>query len=76
VAAGRLVASQQLVAAPFAGEDGFGRAAVDSGAGIELAPVGKRPWHDLDAMVAALRDLAVALDRLLGGAHQRHIDKA
>ena len=54
VAADRFVAPQKLVAAPFAGEDALGRAALDAGAGIELAPAGKRPRHDLDAMVAGV----------------------
>ena len=76
VAANRLVATDQLVAAPFAGEDALGRAALVAGAGIELAMALERPRHDLDTVIAVARDLAVALDRGLGGAHQRHIDDA
>src|SRR4029077_14712510 len=50
VSADRFVAAQELVAAPFAGEDALGRAAFDARAGIELAPAGQRPGHDLDAV--------------------------
>lgn len=69
------VAAHKFVAAPFAGEDALGRAVLDAGPGVEFPPAGERPRHDLDAMVAGAGDLAIARDRLLGGAHQRHIDQ-
>ena len=60
----RFVAAHKLVAAPFAGEDALRRAALDAGAGIELAPAGQRPRHDLDpVLVGIAHDLAVALER-------------
>ena len=75
VSAHRFVAAQKLVAAPFAGEDPLGRAAFDAGAGVEPAPAGKRPGHDLDPVrVGIAHDLAVALERFGRRAQQRHVE--
>src|SRR5215831_20092785 len=68
VAANRLVTAQEFVAAPFAGKDAFGGAALDAGPGVELAPAGQRPRHDLDPMLVRItHDLAVALEGSLVG---------
>src|SRR6266404_602769 len=77
MAAHRLVAAEQLVAAPFAGEDAFGRARLVAGAGVELPPAAGRPGHDLDAVrVRIVHDLAIAFQRLPGGANDRRFDEA
>ncbi len=76
VAADRLVTADQLIALPFTGEDAFGRAALDAGAGIESPPARQRPGNDLDpVLLGVAHDLAVALERLRIGANQRHIEE-
>jgi hypothetical protein len=76
VAADRFVAPQKLVAAPFAGEDAFGGAALYPGPGIELAPAGQRRRHDLDAMLVRIAyDLAIAFQRRGIGAHHGHVQE-
>ena len=76
MASHRLVAPDQLVAAPFAGEGALGGAALDAGAGVEPPPAGEWPRHDLDLVPLGIaHDLAVAPDRLAGGADHRDVEK-
>src|SRR5262249_34977817 len=69
----RLVAGIERVAAPPAGEDAFGDAALVAGVLVDRPAALRGPRHDLDGEVLGIagHDPAVALEIVLGGRHDR-----
>ena len=75
VAADRLVAAVEDVAAPFAREHAFGRSALVAGIGVDRPGALGRPANDLDAAGLRIVDqTAVAPERFVARVAHRHDD--
>src|SRR5206468_1485479 len=73
LAADRIVAAEQYVAAPLADEHAFDRAALIAGLRVDRTPALRRPAHDLDrAPMGIVDELAITLQRIGSGIDDAH----